>query len=288
MTPLGEGWSAVAYRVPDSEGDWAVRVPRDASYPEVTGGLEVEAGVLPWLEDCGFATPRDPRAIRGADGTLLAVTHRVVEGTVATPEAITGRARRARFANDIGSFLAGLHALDPDAARAAGAPDRELWSERYAPVIEECRDLLPERSYAWLTDAAARFERGGATSQAPRSFVHGDIAPQHLFVDDEGSLAGVIDFGDAMVADPAIDLAGVLWGYGWPLTERVIATYEAAGGVVDDDARRRMQFYVDVVPIYLVRFGYQYGPEEQRRGVRQIAARAAAASRRSQGGAALR
>jgi macrolide phosphotransferase len=273
-------------------GDWAVRVPRDTSYPEVTGGLEVEAGVLPWLTPFGLPTPREPQSIRGVDGALRALAHRAVEGEVATPVAIAGRARRARFARDVGRFLAALHALDRDAAREAGARDRELWSERYAPVIEECRDLLPERSYAWLSGVAARFEREGATGQAPRTFVHGDIAPQHLYVDDAGTLVGVIDFGDAMIADLAIDLAGVLWGYGWPLTEQVIAAYEGAGGAIDRDARRRMQFYVDVVPIYLVRFGYQYGAGEQARGVRQIAARAAAATRRSrrrsQGGAALR
>ena len=41
---------------------------------------------------------------------------------------------------------------------------------------------------------------------------HGDIAPEHILVDEAGGrVLGLIDFGDLLVGDPAIDLAGVCY-----------------------------------------------------------------------------
>jgi aminoglycoside phosphotransferase (APT) family kinase protein len=110
--------------------------------------------------------------------------------------------------------------------------------------------------------------------------IHGDISGPHLLLDDASNLAGVIDFGDAMIADPALDFAGVLNDFSWAFLERVLAAYEAAGGAIDAAARKRARFYIDVAPIFQVVYGDRVrGGAERRDGVRRIAARAAAARR---------
>ncbi|MFC6847283.1 phosphotransferase [Streptomyces caelestis] len=43
------------------------------------------------------------------------------------------------------------------------------------------------------------------------ALVHGDLGPGHLLAQD-GALTGVIDFGDAHIGDPAVDLAWALNG----------------------------------------------------------------------------
>jgi aminoglycoside phosphotransferase (APT) family kinase protein len=45
--------------------------------------------------------------------------------------------------------------------------------------------------------------------RAPKAshLVHGDFYVRHLLVDEEHRLAGVIDWGDVHIGDPAIDLA---------------------------------------------------------------------------------
>ena len=287
---LGAGWGSTAYRVPDADGDWTMKVPRRDTSREVTGDLRVEAGLLPLLAAAGLPTPRDARAILDGRGELLALAHRFVEGGRAEPQSIAGRARRARFASDVGRFLARLHAIDVEGARAVGVPELDLWPDRYAPMIEDCRPLLSPRTLAWLDETAAPFVAAGGTSTGPRTLVHGDISPAHLRVDEVGTLGRVIDFGDAMIADPAIDLAGVLWGYGWPLAEQVLAAYVETGATLDAEAPRRMRFYVDTVPLFLVRYGDAVDStgDTRRAGVRQLAARAAAATRRSQQETALR
>ena len=63
-THLGEGWYAIAFRVPDAEGDWALRLPHEQGLRQATGHLQSEAGLLPLLEASGLPTPRAARAIQ--------------------------------------------------------------------------------------------------------------------------------------------------------------------------------------------------------------------------------
>ena len=94
-------------------------------------------------------------------------------------------------------------------------------------------------------------------------------------------LAGVIDWGDALIADPAYDLAALLANCPRGFAERVIDAYEGPASR-DLDMRRRAAFYVDALPIWQVHFGGDMDDGETRRvGVRRIAARAAAAARAS-------
>lgn len=273
---IGEGWGSVAYRVPDPGGDWAVRVRRAASFEQVTGDLEREVALLPLLESRGLPTPRAARALRGPRGALLGVAHRLVEGEPATRARLGRGRRRAALAAALGDFLTRLHAVPPAHARAAGVPSLDLWRDRFRGLIAECAPLLGPRSRAWLESTTKRFLAEGGMAGAPRVLVHGDIAAAHLLLDRDGAVAGVIDFGDAMVADPALDFGGLLLAYGWPFTEQVLGAY---GGLVDPHLRRRARFYVDVVPLFLVQFGRLFGEGEHRAGLRQFAARAAAAER---------
>lgn len=274
-TPLGEGWGVIAYRVPDPGGDWAVRVPRGAAFAAVTGDLEREVRLLPRLEAAGLPTPRDARAVY-ADGALAAVAHRVIEGEPLTPARLGRGRRRAAFAAALGEFLTRLHAFPRAEARAAGVPELDLWADRYQSMLADGRAALGPRSRAWLDATIASFLAAGAMRGAPRTLVHGDIAAAHLLARD-GALTGVIDFGDALIADPALDFGGLLLAYGWPFSEQVLTAY---GGDIDPHFRRRMRFYVDIVPIFLVTFGHMFNDGQDRiDGLRQFAARAAAAHR---------
>jgi aminoglycoside phosphotransferase (APT) family kinase protein len=66
-----------------------------------------------------------------------------------------------------------------------------------------------------------------------RVLVHGDVSPPNLLVTDSGELGGLLDWGDAMWADPATDFAKlpltaiptVLDGYRQEVPDRDDAPY---------------------------------------------------------------
>lgn len=283
---LGEGWGSLAYRVPVAgAGDLALRVPRPGVRWAVPN-LEREARLLPELEAWGLPVPRGARLLRDAQGEVLASLESVIEGAAA---ATLPRAHRLRatFADDLARVLARLHAFPVDRARELGLREPHFWDDHYRGLIEDSLAQLRGASHRWLAARTAAFLDGGGVARARKALIHADIASAHLIADAGGRLAGVIDWGDAMVGDPALDVAGVLNTYGPAFTSAVLERYVECGGVLDDDVQRRARFYVDVVPVFLVRYGHMFnGGRDRVDGLRQFAARAAAATRASKGGRA--
>lgn len=85
----------------------------------------------------------------------------------------------------------------------------------------------------WLTRLAARLP-----ADPPRALVHGDIAPQNL-LEAGGRLTGIVDWGDAAWADPAIDFAKM------PLTEipAMLEGYTGPWGYHGDGWAARILWY---------------------------------------------
>ena len=275
VTLLGSGYGSTAYRLHARAGDLVLRVPKPPFAWSVPT-LERECALLAALEgvDFGIAIPRGMRALRDDSDALVATVHSFVEGA-GLKHPRRGAAREGLCA-DLGRFLSALHAVPAEVATDAGVPSVDLWAERYRGLIDEALPSLPPASRRWLATLGEEFGRIG-TRAAPRVLTHGDIQGGNLLVDAEGTLTGIIDFGNAAVADPALDFAGVLNDLGWRDLERVWAHYD---GLVDADVERRVRFYMAVEPIYMVLYGEAAeGPAERATGVRKFAARAAAASR---------
>ncbi len=284
-TVLGEGWACEAYRVPWAGGEVALRVPKPRSW-WAGADLEREAMLLPALESLGLPVPRGARLLRGGSGTVLGALQSIVPG--APMSDVPARAApRARFASDVGAFLARLHAVALDGVggvRTLGVKDVPMWDGHYAPMIERCLGVLPPASARWLADRARAFLDGGGVESSPRVLIHADCSGDHLLAYADGALTGVIDWADAMIGDPVLDFAALLDDYGAPFLEAVLPAYTRAGGSVDPDARRRAAFYVEVAPVFGVLLAEDAGfPEIARADRRRFAARAAAVTRARNG-----
>ena len=267
-TLLGEGWSVTALRV----SDLVVRVARPAPLHKVA--LTREAALLAAIEAAGVPfVPRGARVLRAASGAELANVYEYVEGVPARGVHMRG-VERERLARDLGRFLGALHAFPVARARALDVPEHDLWADDdlYTRALAACRVHLGPRTREWLDGLIARFAAEGGASGAPRSLIHGDISGAHLLLGPDRALAVVIDFGDAMMADPALDFAGVLNDWPSPFLDRVLAHYPLA---VDHDAHRRVAFYIATEPLFSVRYGIEHGDAaELAAGRRKLAARA--------------
>jgi aminoglycoside phosphotransferase (APT) family kinase protein len=125
----------------------------------------------------------------------------------------------------IGSFLDRLHVIDEDPAHAAGLGDRKVSFD-----VPSLTDAAIEATTAIAGDAVRRFlDQPPPELSRERVLCHTDLKGEHLFVDETRSrLSAVIDWADAEVCDPAIDLAGIVGWLGPDVARRVAAASAAA------------------------------------------------------------
>ena len=233
VTLLATGWDNTAFLV---DGQWLFRFPRrQIALP----GVRREITVLPRLavrlplpvpdpQFAGQPSSRYPWPFFGA---------RRLPGEELADSGLAD-SRRAGAAVSVGHFLRALHdpglvtivadaGLPVDPMRRASPPVRasrarevldRLAQSGIWPGDSEVSRLLDQAdrgSGADLPDrAASRADAGGtgpAAGLTPGSgqlvVCHGDLHVRHLLVARDGSAAGVIDWGDLCLADPAVDLS---------------------------------------------------------------------------------
>ena len=135
-----------------------------------------------------------------------------------------------RLAGRLGGLVAELAAV-PTAEVAHLVPedlpalDDLLAEARETGARPELLDLVPASSRAALEDFMAG-DPGIDEARVP-VLVHGDLGAEHVFVDDEGTVTGVIDWSDAALGDPALDLGLVLRDLGPDAGEVAVTRYVA-------------------------------------------------------------
>jgi aminoglycoside phosphotransferase (APT) family kinase protein len=208
---LAAGWDNTVHLV---NGSFIFRFPRRKIAVPL---IESEVALLPWLRSqlplevpvpafVGRPSPQYPWPFAG---------HGMVPGRP-LPAARLSLGDRTALARPLAQFLAALHSISADAARRHGAGpdllDRLDVGRRVRVTRERLSGLVRmnvindkvRRSIEDLLEAAP-------SVATPRSdtLVHGDLHAGQILLGNDGQLTGVIDWGDAHVGDPAVDLAVV-------------------------------------------------------------------------------
>lgn len=207
-------------RVELVQGRWVDRTP----LPHRADALLAECRLLPLIAPSLPLEVPQPAVLTDEP---LVVRHPLVEGEPCDPARLT-----SADGDRLGRFLRALHDTPPTQAEGAGlpgrrddGPDRAL---RHAALRSTVLPLLPEA----LRGAGERLLADLSTPGEQR-VCHADLLPPHVLVRG-GEVVGVVDFGDARVTDPALDLAWPLWGTPEPVARAAAEAY----GVDDDQADR--------------------------------------------------
>ena len=220
------------------DDDWVFRFPRRAGVEEA---LEVELVLLPALAP---ALPVAVPSFEHISREPLFVGYRMIHGEPLVDEDADG----------VRTFLDALHAFDP-----TGLPvERPCWVEAYRNQCAEFERLvLPSFDKDRHQEAERLFAEVETLVGFEPALLHADLGPAHLLVRD-GRLAGVIDWGDTRVGDPALDYAWLLNG-------------PFADWDVDPDLRRRARFYHRLGPWYEAHYGlFTNQPAHLERGLAGI------------------
>jgi aminoglycoside phosphotransferase (APT) family kinase protein len=194
------GWDNQLWRLGD---ELAVRMPRTARAP---GLLRKEHRWLPVL------APRLPLPVPtpvriGEPSALFPATWTVATWVPGEPADRTPISEGDRAADTLAGFLRALHVEAPAEAPVSadrGVPLRTLTHGFDKAFQEVASRVSPDLRDVWEEAVAAPDWEG------PAVWLHADLHPANVLVCD-GTLSGVIDFGDLCVGDPAMDLA-TAWG----------------------------------------------------------------------------
>lgn len=204
-------------------GGWLWRGPRHRRAEE---RLRAEAGLLAWL------APQVPLAVPLPElfsTDPLRFRHRPIMGGPWRPGADD-----AADGESFGAFLKALHALPVDEAVSAGARGAEEINDEQQRIRERCStEVVPRLPRSAQAPALAVLMRQIGADDVGATLVHADVRADHLLCGEEG-LAGVIDWLDAGIGDPAMDLAWPLYGATPQFAEGFAREYG-----IDETLRRR-------------------------------------------------
>jgi aminoglycoside phosphotransferase (APT) family kinase protein len=201
-----DGWDNTTYRL---GGHLSVRLPSADGYvPQVDKEHRWLPALAPHLP---LPVPR-PLA-RGGPGCGFPRPWSVYRWLPGRPATAATVADPVTLARDLAAFLRALRAVDAGDGPPAGVHS----FYRGAPLATYDADA--RAAIATLADevdatvAARAWDRAlGSRWEGPPVWVHGDVTPSNLLVDDGGRLGAVIDFGCCCVGDPACDVA-IAWTF---------------------------------------------------------------------------
>ncbi|HEY0706177.1 MAG TPA: macrolide 2'-phosphotransferase [Polyangia bacterium] len=230
----GMGLDFVVVHARDAAGTpWVVRCPRRQ---DVVTSAAVEAKAL------AFLAPHLPVAIpEWRLHTNDVIAYPRLPGTPAltmnpdgTPHfnVVDPGSPSDGFVDSVATFLAALQGIDTAAARAIGVPVRSMTEVRstWAATMMSTRAVLAPSEASW-----ARWQRWLANDEFWPTHVtwsHGDLHPGHMLLNESGRMTGVLDWTEAAVGDPGVDLAMFYGCFGAAAFARLHDRFVRAGGRV--------------------------------------------------------
>ncbi len=247
---LRHGWSHWTF----AHGDRVFRFPRTANDARL---LEGEMRLLPLIAPRLPAPVPVPEWVGEHDGRLFA-GYPVIEGRALRRVTLFGPGG-GTIAHEIGQFLTALHGVPPEeAAEALGAPLPEHIPDPRGWLEDIRMSVFPRLSATLRVAVDSGFTRHArAHFDPPPRLVHADLYFEHI-IERHGRLAGVIDFSDAALRDPAVDFAGILSSGGWHAVDDIVRFYDRPLG---EDFHERVEFHYWTAPLHNIVYGIDTGEE---------------------------
>jgi aminoglycoside phosphotransferase (APT) family kinase protein len=241
--PMPGGWDCFTYEV---NGEWVFQFARLPGSDET---LRRQIAVLPELSRELSAPVPVPELVWHEP---VCMGYRKIEGTPLSHDAT---AVAGILPERLGRFLYDLHLVPPElVGLRTSAP--AAWRERLGVQLADFRErvvpLLDPGERTAALEAFDGFIGDDRNFRFATGIVHADLGPEHVLAGPGGDLAGVIDWGDAGIGDPAIDFAWLLHAEPVELGDRALAAY---GGPADERFLDRVAFYHRIGPWHEVVYG---------------------------------
>ena len=250
---IDEGWSNV---VLEGNGKWIFRFVRDFARTQ----LAVEKAFLPVFKEC---SPLPIPVIRYSGAGFIG--NEKIEGVKFSESVFRnlGASDRTTLAASLGDFLSSLHAVSFEHGHLKTAPfgGGDFWGELWpvgAPLLQPATRQSAEGYFHRALSRIASAAYGDVVT-------HSDFGTGNVLIDAERSrIAGVIDFGDIGIGDPAADFATFYRRFGRPFAEDMVDAYRLPLG---DDFWARVDYQSNRKLFFVLFFALNHGFDEHVPGI---------------------
>ncbi len=117
-------------------------------------------------------------------------------------------------------------------------------------IVSKVRPLLNAKAQKRLSSIIEDFRNHGDDFRFKSGLIHCDLNGANILCDPSAKrITGIIDWGDACIADPAYDFSGLLYEYGTKSLDGLLSHYS-----VEDSSsfKRRVSFYSSLIPFRII------------------------------------
>ncbi len=202
---LGEGWDNTTWRV---NQQWVFRFPKNKHAATL---IKNEICLLPALQNLPLQIPRPILIGQAADNFPYPFYGHVFLKGETADRCHLNHQDRMQLAEPLGFFLKTLHAFPISQALSLGVErgHARMQSALEAAKIQERLTYLFEQGIIQSVHPWLDFSNQYQHLEKPPFWVlaHGDFYARHLILNAQKQLTAIIDWGDAELLHPAIDLA---------------------------------------------------------------------------------
>lgn len=220
---------------------------RFPKYIEGIKKLEKETKVLDHIKDeVSFSIP-DPlyRSLETKEVGKVFTGYKIIEGTPLYSSAvkrIEDEEVLQRIALHLVQFLTELHAQpikDLHIEKQTAEDVRKSIEALYLKFQQKLYPYMNKHSQAEVTQNFEAFLSNDNLLNFDTVLIHGDFGASNILWDaNSKQIAGIIDFGETEIGDPAYDFAGLLASYGDSFIKRCLRLYPEGDNVFE-----RIKFY---------------------------------------------
>jgi aminoglycoside phosphotransferase (APT) family kinase protein len=247
---LDEGWD---FRIFEVDAKWLFRFPkRETSVAKLNREHKLLSGLGEWVS---LPVPNYEYFHESRESpSRIFAGYRKMPGI---PGDISKTVDRRRVARQLGVFLERLHTYPVDKAREAGVLEkRDLLAHWRDKSREQLRRLVGPTVNRGLLRRYLENDAPSTFDGAP-SLVHNDLWAGHILVDTRsGGVSGIIDWGDTIIGDPAIDFACLYAWYGESWLENVLMHYSIR---LDAEVIPRSRYLGTCLAIHNITLGQALG-----------------------------
>lgn len=149
--------------------------------------------------------------------------------------------QKDKLCAQLAEFFTQLHAIPVIEAENAGVSEwdtRKDLAENLEMLHKVAKPHMSDKAFSYADRMISDCLESESFFDYQPALLHGDLSEEHVIIDDNYDLVGIIDFGDIRISDPYFDFYWLCHYFGNPLTKALEAIYPGFSRKIMTDKKK--------------------------------------------------